>query len=258
MATIRLHLELIPGGKVADCGSLALNFYKAGQLHKPSEIRPGDLVIFSWSHDRTSVTPLDGLGYMCFEHVEMCLKVFDDTILSVGANNGGIECDDFQIKTRSRSDISACCRPKYADGGADETPSEEATGDGNVYAIQKWLNEKYALDIYIDGIYGNQTRTALTMALQTELNREYGANLAVDGIFGPQTKAAVRNLSNGSTGALVYVLQAFLICNGLQTGGFDGIFGYMTEVAVLTYQAAEGLIVDGIAGRETFGALATR
>ena len=72
---------------------------------------------------------------------KICLKVFDDTILSVGANNGGIECDDFQIKTRSRADISACCRPKYADGGADEVPAEEPTGDDSVYAIQKWLNE---------------------------------------------------------------------------------------------------------------------
>ena len=251
------HLELIPGGKVADCGSLALNFYKAGQLHKPGEVKPGDLVIFSWSHDRTSVSPLDDLGYMCFEHVEMCLKVFDDTILSVGANNGGIECDDFQIKTRSRADISACCRPKYADGGADETPAEKETGDGNVYAIQKWLNKQYGFDVYIDGIYGVQTRTALTKALQTELNR-LGASLEVDGIFGPQTEAAVKNLSNGSAGALVYVLQAFLICNGLQTGGFDGIFGYMTEAAVLTYQAANDLIVDGIAGRATFWTLSTR
>ena len=46
--------NLIPGGKVADCGSIALNFYKAGQLHKPSEVKPGDIVVFSWSHSKTS------------------------------------------------------------------------------------------------------------------------------------------------------------------------------------------------------------
>ena len=60
-------LDLIPGGKVADCGSLARNFYNAGQLHPPDEVRPGDLVIFSWSGNRTSVQPLRDLGYKSFE-----------------------------------------------------------------------------------------------------------------------------------------------------------------------------------------------
>ena len=250
-------LDLIPGGKVADCGSLAYNFYKAGQLHKPDEVKPGDLVIFSWSGKPTSVKPLDSLGYKCFEHVELCLKVFDDTIMSVGANNGGLECDDFQIKTRRRSDISACCRPKYADSGAEATPTvtEAVYGDKNVYSIQRWLNEKYSLDIYIDGIYGSQTKAALVKALQKELNRQYGAGLAVDGIYGPMTNSAVRNLSKGDTGALVSILQGLLICNGYPTGGHDGIFGYMTEASVLTYQEKEGLEVDGIAGKQTFEAL---
>lgn len=250
-------LDLIPGGKVADCGSLAYNFHKAGQLHKPSEVRPGDLVIFSWSGNTTSVYPLNTLGYKTFDHVEMALKVFDDTILSVGANNGGIECDDFQIKTRSRSDISACCRPQYADGDAEEvaTVTEAVYGDADVYAVQRWLNEKYALDIYIDGVYGNQTKGALTKALQTELNRQSSAGLAVDGIYGPKTAAAVINLRRGSQGDLVQILQGLLMCNDCDTGGFDGIFGYMTEATVMTYQAKEGLTVDGIAGRATFGAL---
>ena len=246
-------MQLIPGGKVADCGSLAYNFYKAGQLHKPDEVRPGDLVIFSWSGQPTSVSPLTSLGYKTFDHVELVLKVFDDTILSVGANNGGYECDDFQIKTRRRADISACCRPKYADGGEkDAVVTEAVCGEENVYNIQKWLNEQYSLDIYIDGIYGAQTRAALVKALQTELNKQFGAGLAVDGVFGPLTKAAVVNLSVGATGSLVAVLQALLIVRGYTTGGHDGIFGKMTEAAVLTFQAAEALEVDGVAGRETF------
>lgn len=247
-------LDLIPGGKVADCGSLAYNFHKAGQLHKPSEVRPGDLVIFSWSGNTTSVYPLNTLGYKTFDHVEMVLKVFDDTILSVGANNGGIECDDFQIKTRSRSDISACCRPKYADGDAEEvaTVTEAVYGDADVYAVQRWLNEEYALDIYIDGVYGNQTKGALTKALQTELNRQSSAGLAVDGIYGPKTAAAVINLRRGSQGDLVQILQGLLIGNGYGTGGLDGDFGTQTDKAVRTFQSDNGLFVDGIAGKATF------
>lgn len=247
-------LDLIPGGKVADCGSLAYNFHKAGQLHKPSEVRPGDLVIFSWSGSTTSVYPLNTLGYKTFDHVEMVLKVFGDTILSVGANNGGTECDDFQIKTRSRSDISACCRPQYADGNAEEvaTVTEAVYGDADVYAVQRWLNEEYALDIYIDGVYGNQTKGALTKALQTELNRQSSADLAVDGIYGPKTAAAVINLRRGSQGDLVQILQGLLIGNGYDTGGFDGDFGTQTDKAVRNFQSDNGLYVDGVAGKATF------
>ncbi len=251
--------SLIPGGKVADCGSIALNFYKAGQLHKPSEVKPGDIVVFSWSHSKTSVSPLNNLGYMCFEHVELCLKVFDDTILSIGANNGGIECDDFQIKTRKRSDISACCRPKYADGGEEDdsaTVTEAAYGDREVYEVQQWLNSHFGFDIYIDGVYGPQTRAALVMALQTVLNRDYGADLEVDGIYGRLTRKAVVNLERGAYGDYVKVLQGFLICMGYDTGGFDGDFGYMTKSSVLTFQTVRGLEVDGIAGRNTFEELA--
>ena len=232
-------LDLIPGGKVADCGSLARNFYNAGQLHRPDEVKPGDIVVFSWSHSKTSVSPLNNLGYMCFEHVELCLKVFDDTILSIGANNGGIECDDFQIKTRKRSDISACCRPAYADGGEEDTAAtvtEAVYGDRDVYEVQQWLNSHFGFDIYIDGIYGPQTRAALVMALQTVLNRDYGADLEVDGIYG--------------------VLQGFLICMGYDTGGFDGDFGGRTEESVKTFQTVRDLYVDGIAGKNTFEKLA--
>ena len=255
-------IELIPGGKVADCGSLALNFYSAGQLYEADEVKPGDLVIFSWDGDLTSVSPLNELGYKTLQHVELCLKVFDDSILSVGANNGGYECDDFQIKTRNRSDISACCRPKYVDGGIDDgeitqaTVTEAAVGDRNVNDVQVWLNSYYGFDIYINGVYGGQTKAALVMALQTELNGEYSSGLVVDGIFGPKTSEAIRNISSGAVGNYAKVLQGFLMCNGYDTGGLDGIFGQATTKAVKDYQDKNELVVDGIAGPATFGSLA--
>ena len=184
----------------------------------------------------------------------------DNTILSIGANNGGYECDDFQIKTRYKSNISGCCRPKYADG--DETDvyvpvsnSTSTNGDSSVREVQTWLNSRYGLDIYIDGIYGPQTRGALTKALQTELNSQFGENLVVDGIFGPCTKRAIRNISQGARGNYTKTLQGFMICEGYDTGGFDGIFGSATSSAVREYQSKNGLYVDGIAGPATFGEL---
>ena len=108
----------------------------------------------------------------------------------------------------------------------------------------------------VDGICGQLTRKALISALQTILNDTYNAGLDVDGIFGRKTKAAIRNLSNGDTGEYVKVLQGFLIGRDQDTGGFDGIFGNETESAVRTFQLVKNLTVDGIAGKNTFEALA--
>ena len=247
-------LDLIPGGKTANCGTLALNFYNAGQLHRPSEVRPGDLVIFSWSGDTTSVYPLNTLGYKTFDHVEICLEVGDSTIVSCGANNGGYECDDFQIKTRRRSDISACCRPNYADSDGDG--GDIPYGEPDVKEVQSWLNATFGEDLDVDGVCGSLTRAALTRALQTILNRDYGADLEVDGVFGKCTRKAIVNLSRGDKGDYVRVLQGYLIGLGYDTGGFDGDFGHMTESSVLTFQTVRGLVVDGIAGKCTFEELA--
>lgn len=128
--------------------------------------------------------------------------------------------------------------------------------NGTVKDVQEWLNSAYNAQLEIDGICGYYTKTALISALQTILNDTYSAGLDVDGIFGRKTRAAIRNLSNGDTGDYVRVLQGFLIGRGQDTGGFDGIFGNLTESAVRTFQTVKGLTVDGIAGKNTFERLA--
>lgn len=236
-------LNMIPGGKTANCGTLAVNFYNAGQLYKPSQVRVGDLVLFSWSGNTTSMYPLNTLGYKSFDHVELVIEVGSSTIRTIGCNNGGAECDDFQYKTRSRSNISGCCRPKYR------------TNSTSVKEVQTWLNSAYKSGLIVDGIYGDLTKAALVMGLQTELNKAYNAKLVVDGVFGTKTRAAVRNISSGARGNYVKVLQGFLMCLGYDTGGLDGIFGVKTTSSVKSYQKTLGLVVDGIAGKATFTAL---
>ena len=243
-------LSMIPGGKTANCGTLALDFYKAGQLYKPSQVKVGDLVLFSWSGATTSVYPLNTLGYKSFDHVEIVIEVGSSTIRTVGCNNGGAECDDFQYKTRNRSNISGCCRPKYKDGGS--SPSGESS---KIKAVQTWLNSTYKTGLTVDGVYGAKTKAALVKGLQTELNKSYDAKLTVDGVYGTKTNAAIRNLKSGSKGNYVKVLQGLLICNGYDTGGFDGIYGAKTTSAVKSYQKSKGLVQDGIAGKATFGKL---
>lgn len=253
-------LDLIPGGKVADCGSLCRNFYNAGQLYGPDEVQPGDLVIFSWSKERSSYWPASSLGYKTLDHVELCVAVYEDTIKCIGANNGGAECDDFQIKTRSKSNISCCCRPKYSDYSYEPYSEDEesyAEDGSSISSVQSWLNNNYNTGLDVDGIYGPRTKAALVKALQTELNRQFGAGLAVDGIYGNMTAAASVCLFVGAQGNITKTLQGFLICNGYSTNGFDGIFGSGTMSAVKSYQRANGATADGIVGPITWRLLAS-
>src|SRR6202020_1756889 len=55
----------------------------------------------------------------------------------------------------------------------------------------------------------------------------------------------------------VRVLQDRLARAGFSPGPFDGRYGVRTQSAVMRFQAARGLIVDGIAGPVTLGVLRT-
>ena len=134
----------------------------------------------------------------------------------------------------------------YGESSGSSAPADNTDG---VKTVQDWLG------VEVDGIYGNQTKTALIKELQTVLNDQHGANLAVDGIYGNQTASAIQNLKKGDAGDLVAVLQGFLICKGYSTGGLDGDFGAQTDKAVRAFQSDNSLYVDGIAGKATFGAL---
>lgn len=58
-------------------------------------------------------------------------------------------------------------------------------------------------------------------------------------------------LRMGSSGDEVKQWQEFLKGNGYNVGNVDGIFGNQTQIATMAYQAANGLTVDGIAGKDT-------
>jgi hypothetical protein len=65
-------------------------------------------------------------------------------------------------------------------------------------------------------------------------------------------------IGKGDEGEAVVTLQGALQGHGYDLtmfGGADGIFGYGTEQAVLRYQQANGLEVDGVVGAETWGRL---
>lgn len=62
-------------------------------------------------------------------------------------------------------------------------------------------------------------------------------------------------LRQGSRGSSVRDLQKKLKAAGFDPGPIDGIFGPKTQAAVMAFQRAAGISVDGIAGPQTFRAL---
>lgn len=139
--------------------------------------------------------------------------------------------------------------------GSNPTSTVMTTG-ATIRTVQQWLNKTYNLSLATDGIYGDQTRRALIKGLQHVLNAKFSAKLTVDGVFGKATKAAIKPCTKGTRGAYPSILQAFLICLGYDTGGFDGDYGNRTESAIKTFQTVKGLKVTGTADAATFEALA--
>ena len=69
----------------------------------------------------------------------------------------------------------------------------------------------------------------------------------------------LQTLRRGSKGSNVKALQRLLFADGYDVGpcGDDGDYGERTEKAVKRYQTDHSLLVDGVAGKETFTELLT-
>lgn len=134
-----------------------------------------------------------------------------------------------------------------------ETPAAaKLPGDTIIRGIQNTLNAKYNTKLTVNGEYDTKTKKAFVIALQTMLNAKYNAKLVVDGIFGSKTEAAIKVIKKGDKGDIVWLLQAMLYCLRYTPGTLDADFGALTEAAARAYQRANGLIVDGEAGKKTF------
>ena len=71
----------------------------------------------------------------------------------------------------------------------------------------------------------------------------------------PEPEFSYETLRKGDVGRNVVSMQQALIELGYLTGTADGNFGSATETAVKNFQSANGLEVDGIAGKMTLEAL---
>jgi murein DD-endopeptidase MepM/ murein hydrolase activator NlpD len=136
-----------------------------------------------------------------------------------------------------------------------------AASSANVAALQVALKALGLYPVAVDGVKGPFTEKGVRTFQQRR-------SLLVDGVAGPQTRHALgrrgrprlgsRVMHQGQRGWDVAALQFLLQRRGYSPGGFDGGFGPGTRTALLSFQRAAGLTVDGLAGSATLSALRRR
>jgi Peptidase family M23/Putative peptidoglycan binding domain len=140
-------------------------------------------------------------------------------------------------------------------------PARADASPANVAALQAALLQLRLYDGYVDGVRGPLTRRAV-VAFQ----RHRG--LAADGVAGPRTRRALgwrgrpglgsRTMRIGDRGWDVAALQYLLQRAGHGAGRADGLFGPLTQAAVMRAQSAAGIGADGLAGPATIASLRGR
>lgn len=134
-------------------------------------------------------------------------------------------------------------------------PQPPVYPDPQIQEAQRLVNERFALNMPLSGVFDEATRRAMVMALQTALNSDFNAGLAVDGILDPKTLGAFPVVFSGQRGNVVFVVQALLQLNKYNIGNLDGIFGSRTHAAVQMFQRDRYLTPDGVVRQPTLKAL---
>ncbi len=121
--------------------------------------------------------------------------------------------------------------------------------------VERWQNILVSLGFDpngVDGIFGNGTARATR-----EFQRAH--DLVQDAIVGPKTWGAAavatagpQSIRRGDRGPDVVKWQRLLTDKGFDTRGVDGIFGPGTEQATRNFQAANGLLADGVVSSITW------
>lgn len=143
----------------------------------------------------------------------------------------------------------------YVERSLNNFPTLKQGDRGNFVTILQYLLNQYGANLSPDGIFGGNTFNAVRTFQSNN-------NLTVDGIVGRNTWNALLNLNPtaqtlrlGSKNSAVLYLQEYLLSFLYPITDLDGIFGRETERAVRAFQSENGLISDGIVGRNTWNAI---
>lgn len=123
--------------------------------------------------------------------------------------------------------------------------------DGQIHA-----NNFIGAGLDPDGHRGPATIVGAIKVLQHAMNLDYNAGLEVDGVFGAASDAALGThyVQKGEVQYMVTAAEILLMLCGYNPGGVEvpGSFGDGLEAAVRSFQANNGLAVDGVCGAATF------
>lgn len=116
--------------------------------------------------------------------------------------------------------------------------------------VQTWLNQEFPdyfkydetgetsgkYPLFPDGIVGQSTIRALTMALQLSLNLS-----EVDGSWNAETAAACPTVDSSSDPVIIKIIQGCLYCKGYYDHGFNGTFSVSTVSDIKKFKTDLGL-----------------
>ena len=143
--------------------------------------------------------------------------------------------------------IMAGCVGILSTGVFADSLLKQGSRGNEVYSLQNKLKSISYANFNSTGYYGVMTREAVR-----SYQRDNG--LVADGIAGYWTlmKLGMVNVNSylkyGNRGSNVVKLQNALNNKGFSSGKADGIFGYKTYNAVISFQKVNGLTQDGVAG----------
>ncbi len=172
--------------KTASCGVQGKVFKDKGRL-VTSGYKPGDLVMFHWSNQKSSYVP----SVYTLDHVGIIESVNSDgkTITTIEGNTGSSTNGEVMRRVRNLSSVSCACRPAYEDQSMDK------------YSMSKW----YVGTFYMERLWKTSTKNDFgqVKVLQILLNG-YGYKgkdskvLAVDGVYGTNTEYAVEQFQKAN------------------------------------------------------------
>ena len=139
--------------------------------------------------------------------------------------------------------------------GQSVTSTTSYVGKDHVRKAQVHISNFTGTSIASDGIIGTETRKGIVKCLQRALNLDYKSGLAMDGCRGNATNVALGHhyVKRAETQYLVTFVEIGLMALGYYNSSVEapGVFGGGLETAVRNFQKANGLVCDGICGRNS-------